>query len=97
MQSRARLKPLTLTPEVRAQLERFARNRRRRRPLAMRARIVLSCDAGRSNQQSAKRLNVTPQTVGKWRARFVAQGTAVEIQRVDVRWQSVGVRDIGSE
>jgi transposase len=40
----------------------------------MRARIVLSCQAGRSNRESAKRLKVTAQTVGKWRARFVAQG-----------------------
>jgi transposase len=40
----------------------------------MRARIVLSCDAGCSNRESAKRLKVTEQTVGKWRARFVAHG-----------------------
>ena len=41
--------------------------------LALRARIVLRCAAGDANQVVAKRLGVTPQTVGKWRARFVAQ------------------------
>ena len=35
---------------------------------------MLSCQAGYSNQECAKRLAVTPQTVGKWRARFVALG-----------------------
>jgi len=40
----------------------------------MRARIVLSCQARSSNRAIAKRLRITPQTVGKWRARFVAQG-----------------------
>jgi transposase len=35
---------------------------------------VLSCQAGFSNRESAKRLKVTAQTVGKWRGRFVAQG-----------------------
>jgi transposase len=40
----------------------------------MRARIVLSCRAGCSNQESAKHLKVTPQTVGKWRTRFLTFG-----------------------
>jgi transposase len=40
----------------------------------MRARIVLSCQAGYSNRDSAKRLKVAPQTVGKWRARFLSHG-----------------------
>ncbi len=35
---------------------------------------MLSCQAGYSNRESAKRLKVTAQTVGKWRARFIAQG-----------------------
>jgi transposase len=35
---------------------------------------VLSCHAGCSNRESAKQLKVTAQTVGKWRARFVAHG-----------------------
>jgi len=74
MQPRARLKPLTLTRDEQEQLERCVRDCRGSRPLALRARIVLSCQAGRSNRDSAKRLKVTAQTVGKWRARFVAHG-----------------------
>ena len=74
MQPRARLKPLTLTCDEREQLERWVRDCQASRPLALRARIVLSCQAGCSNRDSAQRLKVTAQTVGKWRARFVAHG-----------------------
>jgi transposase len=74
MQPRARLKPLTLTRDEQKQLEQWVRNCQGSRSLAVRARIVLSCQAGCSNRDSAKRLKVTAQTVGKWRARFVAQG-----------------------
>ena len=41
--------------------------------LALRARIVLSCATGERNQDVAAKLGVTPQTVGKWRARFVSR------------------------
>lgn len=74
MQPRARLKPLTLTRGEQELLEQWVRNCQGRRPLAVRARIVLSCQAGRSNRETANQLKVTPQTVGKWRARFVALG-----------------------
>jgi transposase len=74
MQPRARLQLLILTRSEQQQLEQWVRDHRNRRPLAVRARIVLSCQAGCSNRESAKRLQVTPQTVGKWRARFVAKG-----------------------
>jgi transposase len=33
---------------------------------------VLSCREGHSNREVARRVGVTAQTVGKWRARFVA-------------------------
>ena len=69
-----RLKPLILTADERRQLERWRRNHRGCRSLATRARIVLGCHAGHSNRQSAKRLKVTPETVGKWRARFLVHG-----------------------
>ena len=39
----------------------------------MRARIVLSCQEDRSNGEIAQHLRVTPQTVSKWRTRFVQQ------------------------
>jgi transposase len=41
--------------------------------LALRARIVLACASGEANQAVAARLGVTPQTVCKWRSRFVAR------------------------
>jgi transposase len=74
MAPRAKLKPLTLTRDEQEQLEQWVRGRQDWRPSAMRARIVLSCHAGWSNRESAKQLKVTAQTVGKWRARFVAHG-----------------------
>jgi transposase len=40
----------------------------------LRARIVLDCAAGLSNQPAAARERVTAQTVGKWRRRFVERG-----------------------
>ncbi len=74
MQRRARLEPLTLTRAEQEQLERWVRDRRGRRAPAVRARIVLACQAACSNRETAKRLQVTPQTVGKWRARYLAHG-----------------------
>lgn len=69
-----RLTAVKLTEAERQQLEQWAQKGRGRRPLALRARIVLRCHAGRSNRETAKRLRVTAQTVGKWRARFLAHG-----------------------
>jgi transposase len=74
MAPRAKLKPLTLTRDEQEQLEQWVRGRQDWRSVAIRARIVLSCQAGCSNRESAKQLKVTAQTVGKWRARFVAHG-----------------------
>jgi transposase len=73
MPSHSRLQPLALSDEERAQLEQWSRQRGARRALALRARIVLGCRGGRSNREVALRLGVTAQTVGKWRARFVAR------------------------
>ncbi|WP_201750058.1 helix-turn-helix domain-containing protein, partial [Micromonospora sicca] len=39
--------------------------------LALRARIVLACAEGATNKDVAAALGVWPQTVNKWRARFV--------------------------
>jgi len=74
MAPRAKLKPLTMTRDEQEQLEQWVRSCQDWRPPTMRARIVLSCHAGCSNRESAKQLKVTAQTVGKWRARFVAHG-----------------------
>jgi len=73
VQLRSRLTTITLTDEEQGQLRRWARSPRTRGALALRARIVLACRTARSNRDVARRLGVTTQTVGKWRARFVAR------------------------
>ena len=64
-------KPLQITSEEREKLEMLARRPKSAQAIAMRARIVLGCDADASNQSVAKKLHVTGATVGKWRARFL--------------------------
>jgi transposase len=65
--------PLILSPPERQRLEQLAARRQTAQALALRARIVLLCAAGHHNTAVAARLQVTVQTVGKWRARFVAR------------------------
>ena len=78
MQRRSRLTPIVLTEEEHAQLRRWARSRSRRaaRGVGLRARIVLACREAHANIEVAARLGVTTQTVGKWRARFIARRLA---------------------
>jgi transposase len=64
--------PLTLTDDERQTLERWARRAKTAQALALRAKIVLACAQGATNQQVAEQLGLWPQTVGKWRGRFVA-------------------------
>ena len=66
--------PLTLADDDRAVLERWARRPKSAQSLAVRSKIVLACADGVANKDVAARLGVTPQMVGKWRARFVASG-----------------------
>src|ERR1700683_1349072 len=66
--------PLTLTDYERAVLERWGRRPRSAQALALRSKIVLACAEGTANKEVAGRFGVTPQMVGKWRARFLAQG-----------------------
>src|SRR3990172_5038997 len=63
---------LTLAPPERRTLERWARRPKTAQALAQRARIVLACAVGGLNSAIARKLGVTPQTVGKWRTRFQA-------------------------
>ena len=65
------LAPLTLTEEERETLLRWARRPKTAQALACRARIVLACAAGRSNGEVAEALQMTRQTIGKWRSRFI--------------------------
>ncbi len=63
--------PLVLSREERETLDSYAHRSRTAPQLARRARIVLACADGLDNKLVAKRLRMTPQTVGRWRRRFV--------------------------
>ncbi len=67
---------LVLTDEEGETLRRWARRPKSAQALALRAKIVLACAEGATNKDVAARFGVTAQTVGKWRARFVANRLA---------------------
>jgi len=63
---------LVLSEAEREILESNARRSRSAPQIACRARMVLKCAEGWNNETVARRLRVSPQMVGKWRRRFVA-------------------------
>src|SRR5438034_8670975 len=63
--------PLTLTEDERETLGRWTGRPTTARALAERAKIVLECAAGKNNIVVAHDLRVIPQTIGKWRTRFL--------------------------
>jgi transposase len=65
--------PLVLTEEERQTLERWARRAKSSQALALRCKIVLACAEGATNKAVAEQLGIWPQTVTKWRGRFVRQ------------------------
>ena len=60
-----------LTEVEHDQLTALTLQRKTAQASALRARIVLACAGGVDNKIVASRQHVTPQTVSKWRARFV--------------------------
>ena len=62
---------LVLSEDEHEQLTALTLRRKTAQALALRARIVLACAEGVDNKAVASRQRVTPQTVSKWRARFV--------------------------
>jgi len=69
-----RLARVELTAPDRAKLESYASRRKTAQALALRARIVLGCASGLPNKDVATQLGVAPNTVSKWRRRFLADG-----------------------
>jgi len=65
------LAPLTLTVDERETLQRWVARRTTAQALAQRARLVLAAADGLSNQRIVSLLHLTPQTVSKWRRRFL--------------------------
>jgi len=66
-----RFVPMELDKVERAELTSLASRRSTAQALALRARIVLACAEGEQSKVVASRLGVDPDTVGKWRRRFV--------------------------
>lgn len=66
-----RFAPMELDKVERAELTSLASRRSTAQALALRARIVLACAEDEQSKVVASRLGVDPDTVGKWRRRFV--------------------------
>jgi transposase len=62
---------LILSEAEREELLRLAQRARVNRALAFRAKLILACGEGRANNEVAKRLRTSSQTVCKWRQRFI--------------------------
>jgi transposase len=65
--------PIVLTNDERETLEQWARRRTTAQAIALRARLVLRCATGETATAIAREMRITKQTVGKWRARFIAR------------------------
>ena len=60
-----------MSDDERETLQAWIRRAKCPQALALRARVILLCAAGRSNTEVAAELHITIQTVGKWRQRFI--------------------------
>jgi transposase len=70
---RGKATPLSLTPAEGAELGKLVRRRKTAQDLALRARIVLRCAEGATNQSVAREVGACAHTVGKWRERFAKE------------------------
>ncbi|MGH8698586.1 MAG: IS630 family transposase [Burkholderiales bacterium] len=63
--------PIELSAREREVLLGYTRRRKTAQAIALRARIVLACAEGHSNEEVARRLRANRLTVGRWRRRFL--------------------------
>ena len=63
--------PLVLSPSERDALQRWVARRNTAQALAQRARLVLACAQGYSNNDVSVQVGLSSQSVGKWRRRFL--------------------------
>lgn len=61
-------------PDERQELEHLAASRTESKQMVERARIIIGCLAGRRVREIARQCHTRPNTVIKWRQRFVGQG-----------------------
>ena len=73
--------PVSVTPAQRAVLTALVRRTTCPQALALRARIVLEAGSGERNEPLARRLDCTPKTIRKWRARWA--GAAARLLAAD--------------
>jgi len=69
-----KVRPLLILEADRQKLQQLLRRANTNQAMALRARIIMECDAGASNKLVAQKLHITPQTVGKWRKRYLENG-----------------------
>jgi transposase len=67
---------LKLTAVERRELEALAKRTRSAPAVAQRAKMILGCAKGDDNKTVARRLRVTPATVGRWRRRYIEDRAA---------------------
>jgi transposase len=67
-------RPLLIAETDRQKLQQLIRRASTNQSMALRARIIMECAARASNKFVAKKLHITPQTVGKWRKRYIENG-----------------------
>ena len=64
---------IELSDEERETLQRYVRRRTASQRLVQRARVVLGCAEGRTNQEVSAEVGLSARSVGKWRRRFAEE------------------------
>jgi transposase len=64
--------PLSVSENVRNELERLVRRHTTAQQVVLRGRIILAADAGKNNSQIARELGLSVETVRAWRTRWLA-------------------------